>query len=156
MWFVDYLLSGAYVDCTSWLPLDDAMWFVDYLLSGAYVDCTSWLPLDDAMWFVDYLLSGAYADRTSWLPLDDAMWFVHDLFSGAYADRPSRLPLPGPPEEELWDVRHRRSSVRQGERQVLGCLWCRTMYCVTSVEQHQAATYILVALERCCSLEVTV
>jgi len=27
-------------------------------------------------------------------------------------------------------------------------------YCLTSVEQHQAATYILVALERCCSSEV--
>ena len=27
-------------------------------------------------------------------------------------------------------------------------------YCLTSVEQHQSATYILVALERCCSSEV--
>jgi len=27
-------------------------------------------------------------------------------------------------------------------------------YCLTSVEQHQAATSILVALERCCSSEV--
>jgi len=29
-------------------------------------------------------------------------------------------------------------------------------YCLTPVEQHQAATYILVALERCCSSDVIV
>ena len=33
-------------------------------------------------------------------------------------------------------------------------VFIKTVYCLTSVEQHQTATYIFVALERCCSSEV--